>query len=122
MSCATSGFMGTCAAGNGARAARRTTMTTKDGNAITAMGLFRRGLDHDIKTKEQALKSHLEGLRREIDRAIAYLADGNRVSRGGVCLHRGIEIDALCVTLNELYDVRIGLNAAIDQDAKGGAA
>ena len=93
-------------------------MTTKDGGEITAMGLFRDGLDHDIKTKESALKAHLEGLRREIDRAIQNLDGGNRVSRSGVVLHRGIEIDHLCVVLNELYDVRISLNAALAHDEK----
>jgi hypothetical protein len=93
-------------------------MTTKDGNEITAMGLFRDGLDHDITTKEGALKSHLEGLRREVDRAIQNLDAGNRVNRGGVVLHRGIEIDHLCVVLNELYDVRISLSAALRHDEK----
>jgi hypothetical protein len=97
---------------------RRTTMTMKDGGEITAMGLFRDGLDHDIKTKESALKAHLEGLRREIDRAIQSLDGGNRVSRSGVVLHRGIEVDHLCVVLNELYDVRISLNAALAHDEK----
>ena len=92
-------------------------MATNDGER-SAMGLFRDGLDHDIKTDEGTLRSHLEGLRREIDRAIAYLDGGNRVSRTGVVLHRGIEIDHLCVVLNELYDVRISLNAALTHDAK----
>ena len=91
-------------------------MTTKDGE-LTAMGLFRDGLDHDIKTKEDALRSHLEGLKREIDRALDYLANGHRVNRCGVALHRGIEIDQLCATLNEMYDVRISLNAALAHDA-----
>jgi hypothetical protein len=94
---------------------------TKD-NDLTAMGLFRDGLDRDITTKEAALKAHLEGLRREIDRAIQNLDVGNRVSRSGVVLHRGIEVDHLCVVLNELYDVRMSLNAALAYDAKGGAA
>ena len=96
-------------------------MTTRDGGELSAMGLFRDGLDHDIKTKEDALKSHLEGLRREIDRALKNLTDGHRVNRGGIVLHRGIDIDHECVVLNELYDVRNGLNAAIEHDAKGGA-
>lgn len=96
-------------------------MTTKDGNEITAMGIFRDGLDYDIKTKEGALKGHLEGLRREIERAIQNLDAGNRVNRGGVVLHRGIEIDHLCVVLNELYDVRNSLTAALAHDQKAGA-
>jgi hypothetical protein len=91
---------------------------TTNGNEITAMGLFRDGLDHDIRTKEDALQSHLEGLRREVDRAIQTLAADNRVSRTGVVLHRGIEIDHLCVVLNELYDVRISLKAALAHDEK----
>jgi hypothetical protein len=89
-------------------------ITRNDG--LDAMTLFRDGLDHDIRTKESALKAHLEGLRREIDRAIQSLEGGNRVSRTGVALHRGIEIDHLCVVLNELYDVRISLNAALAHD------
>jgi hypothetical protein len=93
-------------------------MTTKDGDGLDAMGLFRDGLDHDVATKEGALKSHLEGLRREIDRAIQNLDAGNRLNRGGVVLHRGIEIDHLCVVLNELYDVRISLKAALAHDEK----
>ena len=93
-------------------------MATKDGGGITAMGLFRDGLDHDIKTKEDRLKANLEGLKREIERALANLTAGNRVNRGGVVLHRGIDIDHECVVLNELYDVRISLNAALTHDEK----
>lgn len=95
-------------------------MTSND-NKITAMGLFREGLDHDIKTKEASLKAHLEGLRREIDRAIQYLETGNRVPRNGLVLHRGIDIDQTCAILNEAYDTRIAINAAIAHDEKGGA-
>jgi hypothetical protein len=95
-----------------------TMTTTKDGGELSAMGLFKDGLDYDVRTKESALRSHLEGLRREIDRAIQTLDGGNRVSRSGVVLHRGIEIDHLCVVLNELYDVRISLNAALAHDEK----
>lgn len=93
-------------------------MATKDGNELTAMGLFQDGLDHDIKTKEERLKANLEGLKREIERALANLTAGNRVNRGGVVLHRGIDIDHECVVLNELYDVRISLNAALAHDEK----
>ena len=93
-------------------------MTTKDGDGLTAMGLFKDGLDMDIKTKEDRLKANLEGLKREIERTLVNLTAGNRVNRGGVVLHRGIDIDHECVVLNELYDVRISLNAALAHDEK----
>ena len=93
-------------------------MTTKDGGELSAMGLFRDGLNHDIKTKEERLRANLEGLKREIERALGNLTAGNRVNRGGVVLHRGIDIDHECVVLNELYDVRISLTAALAHDEK----
>ena len=93
-------------------------MAKNDGAELTAMGLFRDGLDHDIQTKEATLKANLEGLRREIDRALKNITDGHRVNRGGIVLHRGIDIDHECVALNELYDVRISLNAALAHDEK----
>jgi hypothetical protein len=91
-------------------------------NEITAMGLFRDGLDHDIKTREERLRSHLEGLRREIDRAIASLGADHRVPRNGIVLHRGIDIDQDCAILNEQYDTRLALNAALAHDAKKNGA
>jgi hypothetical protein len=93
-------------------------MATNGGGELSAMGVFKDGLDYDITTKESTLKNHLEGLRREIDRAIQNMKAGNRVSRTGVVLHRGFEIDHLCAVVNELYDVRISLNGAIAHDEK----
>jgi hypothetical protein len=94
-----------------------TTKMTTGNNELTAMGLFRDGLDHDIKTREGRLRSHLGGLRREIDRAITSLDAEHRVPRNGIVLHRGIDIDQDCAILNEQYDTRISLNAALKNDA-----
>jgi hypothetical protein len=94
---------------------------TTNGNEITAMGLFRDGLDRDIKTKEDALRNHLLGLQGEIARALKYLDEGYRVNSCGVCQGRATEIDQLCATIRELHDVRNGLNAAIEHDAKEAA-
>jgi hypothetical protein len=92
-------------------------MTAKErGNGITAMGLFKDGLDHDIKMKEQRLAALLEGLERQVAGALADLKNGHRVARGGVALNRGGEIDQLCAVLNELYDARIALRAAFAND------
>jgi hypothetical protein len=103
------------------RRRRRTTMTTKDGGELTAMGLFRVGLDHDIKTREDSLRRKIESLKRDLDRALAYLDSGHRVNSAGVAQYNAIEIDRLCATLNQLYDLRISLNGAIEHDAKDGA-
>jgi hypothetical protein len=107
---------------DGARRTENEMMTTKDGaNEITAMGLFKDGLDHDIKTEEESLRNRLESLRREIDRGLDYLAKGYRVNRAGIAQHAAIEIDKLCATLNAKYDLRVALNAALATDTKDGA-
>ena len=94
-------------------------MATKDGgNEITEIGLFKDGLDHDIKMKERQLGALLDGLRRQIEGGIGDLQNGHRVPRGGLALQRGGEVDQLCMVLNEMYDLRISLNAALAHDEK----
>jgi hypothetical protein len=93
-------------------------MTTKDGGEITAMGLFRESLDHEVKTLEGKLVRDIEALERELARTRKYLAEGNRVYRNGPCQTSAVEIDRTCGILNQLYDTRIALNAALAHDEK----
>ena len=93
-------------------------MTTKDGDELTAMGLFQDGLDHEIKTLEEKLVRDIEALERELARTEKYLAEGNRVYRNGPCQTNAVEIDRSCGILNQLYDTRITLTAALTHDAK----
>jgi hypothetical protein len=93
-------------------------MTTKDGGEITAIGLFRSNLDYEIKTQEENLRRRIESLKRDLDRAITYLDSGHRVNSAGVAQYNAIEIDRLCVTVNQLYDLRISMNAALAHDEK----
>jgi hypothetical protein len=88
-------------------------MATKGDDEPAAMRPFLNGLDHDIETKEERLKAHLERLKLEIERALADLTAGNCVNRASVALHRMIDRES--VALNDLYAVRSSLNA------KGGA-
>jgi hypothetical protein len=97
---------------------RRTTMTTKDGGEITAMGLFRDGLDYEIKTQEENLRRRIESLQGDLARAFSHLDKGYRVNSAGIAQYTAIEMDRLCATLNQLYDLRISLNAAVAHDTK----
>lgn len=90
-------------------------------NELTALGLFRSNLDHDIKLQEKDLRTRIEYLERELARAKRHLDEGTRVTRSGCCQQTAVEIDQVCRELNDRYDTRNALNAAIAHDEKAAA-